>query len=97
MESYLCDPIIVFSKLLDEGKAPRVDGITLGRGEEYRLRELSSHQVQAIADVILAPVSERLGGGDGRVFDVTFIGGQTVLYPIWLKDLRGHDIKAAFF
>jgi energy-coupling factor transporter ATP-binding protein EcfA2 len=96
-ENYLYDPLVMYCKLLDMGAAPHVEGVELSRGEEWKLREMSSDELQAIANAVLAPIAQKMGATEQGLFGVEFMSGQTLRYPIWLRDTRGHDLRGICF
>lgn len=97
IENFLLDPIVVFCRLVDQGTAPSIQGIQISRGEEHKLRELPDSDLQRIADSILEPVTRLLPNAAAGTFPVKFLSGQTLSYPVWLRDTRGHDLRGHFF
>lgn len=97
IESYLCDPIVVFASLTDAGAAPTIPELAFSPGDEWKIRELEPAMLQRIADVILQPIKERLTKPARGKTRVSYLTGQTLKVPKWLVKTRGHDLAYAFY
>lgn len=99
IENYLADPLLVYATLLDQEKQPTVESLTLGLGEEYKLRILKSGELQAIADVILDLVEGHLSSNFADIdqtelerIPLSYVTGQKISVPKWILHRRGKDI-----
>jgi AAA15 family ATPase/GTPase len=99
LENYLLDPLIVYAALMDRDLHPRIPGITLNMGEEYKLKTLSSPELQLIVDeihsttepIVASHFSDFSLAEKTRV-SITLITGQTLEYPQWLLNRRGKTL-----
>lgn len=92
-ENYLLDPVNVFGLLLENGTAPKVNGVNVTVGDEHVLRTLAAAPLQAISDAITAGIesAEPTLAGTPRV-DVVYTHGIHLNVPNWVIDHRGHDL-----
>ena len=105
IENYLIDPILVFAVLLHKDVAPKINNMDLAFGDEYKLREMGSDQLQFIADYIFSVVENKLQEeyiNKSETFDfslqiVEFISGVNLKYPKWLFSYRGKDLMNKVF
>jgi len=93
IENYLCDPLIIYALLNEEGKAPAIDGLTISRGEEYRIRDCSQEDLQKIINSILENVKSKYSEINvNPQTRVDFTNGSMANYPVWFLNERGHDL-----
>lgn len=95
IENYLADPIVLYALLSAEGKAPEIAGMSLTKGDEHLLREMSHAQLQTIVDAIhraVAAIDNEAVEADAMSTSVTFTNGESVDYPRWMLKRRGHDL-----
>lgn len=99
IENYLIDPILVFAVLLDKEKAPKIEGISLKIGEEYKLKNTSIELLQQIADKIFSMMEPELSNfitdimpKDLEKSSVEFTNGIVLSYPNWILSKRGKTI-----
>ena len=95
IENYLLDPFVVFGRLLDEGTAPPITGLSISKGDEHRLRTMSETELQSILVAIrrqIVPKLPNLTAEEQKERAIAFTNGSTVQYPVWMIDRRGHDL-----
>lgn len=99
IENYLVDPIVVFAALIDKEKAPKIDGIKINIGEEYKLKSLSTEELQRIANDIIEMTKPYLttffpdfGSDDEELIVIKYNSGHQLSYPKWLVQRRGKTI-----
>jgi predicted ATPase len=97
VENYLCDPLILYAQLMHEGQHLKIHDAGIKNGNYYDLRNLPNNSLQRIVD----RVSETIEQYSGQVrlvpgtFQVRYISGKTITAPLWLRDVRGHELVAA--
>jgi hypothetical protein len=99
IENYLLDPVNVYAALMDGEKAPALPGISLPFGHECKLLDLTSEQVQQIADEIHKTVESHFEGltlEQRSPQTVVLQSGKIVMYPKWLMERRGKDLLRAY-
>ncbi len=92
IENYLCDPLIIYALLKEEGKAPAIEGVNISRGEEYRIRDLGEEYLQKIINQILNEMKLKICRVDDDERQVKFTNGKTLSYPVWFLERPGHDL-----
>lgn len=96
IENYLIDPLIIYAALIDKGTAPKIEGVNLTLGEEYKLKIMPEEKLQLIIDHILDLISQEISQDfdtfDSEKVEVEFQDGQKLLYPRWLLELRGKTL-----
>jgi len=99
IENYLIDPIVTYAALLDIEKSPVIPGIDLSIGEEYKIKNLNSDQLQEIANYIILNIEKELvhffpdfGNIDRQRELVEMTSGVILRYPIWLLKRRGKTL-----
>ena len=100
IENYLIDPILVYAALIDKEKNPAIDNLTLGVGEEYKLKFLSSSKLQEVADKVIDLANPHLPQyftdfdpqTENVRKEVKFQNGISLQYPKWIFDRRGKTI-----
>ncbi|QIP14762.1 AAA family ATPase [Spirosoma aureum] len=105
IENYLIDPILVYAVMLHFDKAPKIAGVNIAFGQEAKFTEMSSVELQLIADYIFNQVEPYLKAAtltnsptiDYTPVEVEFIGGQKLNYPAWLLNCRGKDLISEVF
>lgn len=99
IENYLLDPFVVFGVLKDQGTAPSIPSISISRGEEHRIRQLSGPQLQDIVNAITSRVESSLPGltsTEKVLHAVQFTNGASAQYPEWTINRRGHDLLPVY-
>lgn len=99
IENYILDPVNVFCWLIERRLAPPIPGIEVSAGDEHRIRELSSDQIQSIVDSILATVAAKMSDlkpEEKEAEIVQFTNGHKVSYPKWMLHRNGHDLLMKF-
>jgi predicted ATPase len=99
IENYQLDPIVVFSVLIDEGKAPTLPGIALTPGDEHRLRTLPTTALQRVVDDIARQIEPALGtlaDNEKSLVPVGFTNGVELNYPAWMLTKGGHDLLPVY-
>jgi AAA15 family ATPase/GTPase len=97
IENYLLDPIVVAATLSTPPPALKSRGIH--QGDEHKIIELSQHDLQGIADEILAQVSSLISRSfplDAELEKVEFINGKILEYPKWLLNEKGKALLPKF-
>lgn len=89
IENYLLDPMVIFGLLIDQGTAPKVDGVEISQGDEHLIRELSASQLQAVVAAIAEAVLPVGDTASGNTRLVIFTNGKAVRYPVWMIAQRG--------
>ncbi len=93
IENYLVDPFVVYAALVNAGKAPRIDGVDLGRGGEREICKLPLAVLMAIRNSIEAPVVTSLNlSSSSTEREVIYTNGQKVPLPEWIFTQRGKDL-----
>jgi hypothetical protein len=99
IENYLLDPFIVFGILIEEGTAPTIDGLSISKGDEHRLRAMSEPELQSILVAIrtqITPNLPNLAAEEQEERAIAFTNGKIVQYPAWMIDRRGHDLMPLY-
>lgn len=103
IENYLVDPLVVYSALLGKPNLPIVEGISLGIGDEYKIRALSAADLQRIANKIHSEIKSSLITSlpgyreeDNELYEETYLSGQKLMYPKYLVTKRGKDLKGVY-
>jgi energy-coupling factor transporter ATP-binding protein EcfA2 len=95
IENYRLDPIVVFSLLIEERKAPSLPNIAVTPGDEHLLRTLSASALQGVVDYVAQQVEPALGtltSSERVPTVVTFTNETKLRYPGWMLTRRGHDL-----
>ena len=100
-ENYLLDPIVVFSVLLDNNLHSTLDlTLEIQIGEEGKIKELPSDDLNLISSSIFSQVVDRLrpevNENDKELVSIKYLNGKEILVPKWFISHRGHDLMAAF-
>lgn len=98
-ENYLLDPLIVYAALMDKDLHPKIANIPLNLGEEYKLKSMSTSELQMIVDEIhkkVEPIVEKhfpdFDPTEKDLEDVELVTGQKLQYPKWLINRRGKTL-----
>jgi len=99
IENYLIDPINIYAFLLDLEKTPKINGIELGIGDEYKLKSMNAKKLQRVADKILSEVEKNLQNifadfkeSEKKRVQINFANGKKLNYPTWVLNRRGKDL-----
>jgi hypothetical protein len=99
IENYQLDPIVVFSILIEEKKAPSLPNISVTRGDEHLLRTLPGSVLQSVVDYVaqkIEPALNALTSGDRTPTPVKFTNEVELNYPAWMLNRRGHDLLSVY-
>lgn len=99
LENYLLDPILVYCSSLHQNQVIPVPNLQFEQKDEYKISKQAPEILQAIADYIFNEVEKNipnLNDQEKLPTDVSFIGGYTLKYPLWLISKRGHDLFGLF-
>lgn len=95
IENYLLDPVIIFATLMEYETEPKIAGLTLKFGEQWKLKTLNQDQLQLISDTVVELIE--LGNSSFTSEDikkelVQYSNGLQLNHPKWLKTFRGHEL-----
>ncbi|WP_103071833.1 ATP-binding protein [Aquimarina sediminis] len=94
-ENFLLDPLVVFGSLLENEVEPKIDGIQLGFGEQYKIGMLKSSDAQMIVDNIVMTIEDNNGvfnENDKKRIEINYLNGKKLMLPNWIIEKRGHDL-----
>ncbi|PCJ87871.1 MAG: AAA family ATPase [Flavobacteriales bacterium] len=93
IENYLFDPLLITSLLLRDKIISRVD-IGLVKNESYSdFKNLSTPQLQVIADFLTAKIFPQINPSDNTKIKVKYISGIEIEIPQWYLHHQGHDLE----
>jgi len=99
IENYQLDPMVIFGVLIEEKKAPSLQGVSLTAGDEHRLRSLPASTLQDVVNYIAKQVEPELGTSadhDKAQIPVSFTNGVVLDYPAWMIVKRGRDLLIVY-
>lgn len=95
-ENYLADPVVLFAYLHGRHEVPTALTINLPFGDEAKLRDLPTPDLQRIVDTVLDRLKPQLVANgslastqDDSLLDVTIVDGPTLKYPRWFLENKG--------
>jgi AAA15 family ATPase/GTPase len=110
-ENYIVDPIVVFARLISEGRDLDIEGIPIiNKNRSHTISSWSEEHLQNVANVINNRIYEQLKKVELEKveskkveleemelekFPVHFSNGIKLLYPRWLIQYRGKDLLSA--
>lgn len=104
IENYFVDPIVVFARLIEEQRAPTIEGVPLlAKNRSHSIVGFSQTELQIIANYVCDLIWERLSHEYAaeeiddicQRQEIAFISGVSLMYPKWMISHRGKDILRA--
>ncbi len=98
-ENYILDPLVTYACLHAANRAPFIDGINLGFGDERVMNRLSRDELEKIAESVVkqvVPHLEELDQLDKERVDVEYVNDARCSVPHWLFSRRGKDLLRAY-
>ncbi|MEO8666386.1 MAG: AAA family ATPase [Ignavibacteria bacterium] len=98
IENYLIDPLIVYSVLLDNEKAPKIENVNLKFGEEYKLKHLDNLLLQEISNTVINAVEKNLSPkvDETDIVNIEFNYDIELKYPKWILNKNGKELLISF-
>ncbi len=99
IENYLCDPLVAYWALVDQGQAPPIDGVNVVFGKEHEMQSVPQNEIDTIVDFILGKVEaqlDRLTEDDVLESKVSYVNDVSCKVRNWQIRRRGRDVLQAF-
>lgn len=95
IENYLADPLTIIAHLIKEGVTDILPSCPIKNMDFHAVAKLENEEAQAMLDELCVFLEGQLSNEtSSETFQADYIGGQSVRLPIWIRDMRGHDLAS---